>query len=383
MTAFSDMKLSPVRMEVLQKQGIKKPTEIQVRAIPEILAGRDIIAQSQTGTGKTLAFLLPIFEMIQADDKHIQGLIITPTRELALQITEVANMLNANGALGVLALYGGQDIQKQLRKLNRGVHLIIATPGRLLDHMDRESSDFSKLKTLVLDEADQMLHLGFRPEVDMIMRLTPKKKQVLCFSATLDSKVKKIAYRNMTDPVEISAQEKTVTLEAIAQLIVKTSDRNKKADLIEKLEADSPFMAIIFCRTKRRVNALDMALSQNGYNCEKLHGDLTQKKRERIMKAFRDLKIQYLIATDVAARGLDISGVTHIYNYDMPETPEIYIHRIGRTGRAGETGKATTFVTPGDEETLQAIESQTRQKLDVEFMTTKASVYAEMCQKSK
>jgi superfamily II DNA/RNA helicase len=383
MTAFSDMKLSPVRMEVLQKQGIKKPTEIQVRAIPEILAGRDIIAQSQTGTGKTLAFLLPIFEMIQADDKHIQGLIITPTRELALQITEVANMLNANGALGVLALYGGQDIQKQLRKLNRGVHLIIATPGRLLDHMDRESSDFSKLKTLVLDEADQMLHLGFRPEVDMIMRLTPKKKQVLCFSATLDSRVKKIAYRNMTDPVEISAQEKTVTLEAIAQLIVKTSDRNKKADLIEKLEADSPFMAIIFCRTKRRVNALDMALSQNGYNCEKLHGDLTQKKRERIMKAFRDLKIQYLIATDVAARGLDISGVTHIYNYDMPETPEIYIHRIGRTGRAGETGKATTFVTPGDEETLQAIESQTRQKLDVEFMTTKASVYAEMCQKSK
>lgn len=181
MTAFSDMKLSPARIDTLRKQGIKKPTEIQMRAIPEILAGRDIIAQSQTGTGKTLAFLLPIFEMIEAGDRHIQGLIITPTRELALQITEVAKMLNADDALGVLALYGGQDIQKQLRKLNRGVHLIIATPGRLLDHMDRESSDFSHLKTLVLDEADQMLHLGFRPEVDMIMRMTPKKSKFFVF----------------------------------------------------------------------------------------------------------------------------------------------------------------------------------------------------------
>lgn len=301
--------------------------------------------------------------------KKVQGLIVTPTRELAIQITEVANMLNQDDALGVLSAYGGQDIGKQLKKLKNNIHLIIATPGRLLDHMRRESIDLNGLKMLVLDEADQMLHLGFRPEIDMIMRLTPKKKQVLCFSATMDSKVKKIAYRNMDHPVEITIQKKSITLDAIEQRIVKTTDRKKQNDLKTVLEEDHPFMAIIFCRTKRRVDALEMALAQSGYDCEKLHGDLTQKKRERIMKGFRDLKFQFLIATDVAARGLDISGVTHIYNYDMPENPEIYIHRIGRTGRAGDEGIATTFATPRDQNLLSDIEKAIKMDLPKRFIS--------------
>jgi len=366
---FSDLQVNEQLVTLLNQQGIKEPTPIQQEALPAIMNGSDIIAQSQTGTGKTLAFLLPMFQKFDSSSNKVQGLIVTPTRELAIQITEVANMLNHDDSFGILSAYGGQDIGKQLKKLKNNIHLIIATPGRLLDHMRRETIKFDGLKMLVLDEADQMLHLGFRPEIDMIMRLTPKKKQVLCFSATMDSKVKKIAYQNMTDPIEITVKKKAVTLDAIDQLVIKTTDRKKQDDLKTKIDEDNPFMAIIFCRTKRRVDALEMALTQSGYNCEKLHGDLPQNKRERIMKAFRDLKYQFLIATDVAARGLDISGVTHIYNYDMPENPEIYIHRIGRTGRAGEEGIATTFATPRDGSLLKDIERTIKMNLPERFIS--------------
>ena len=369
MLSFANLNVNENLVALLKKKGIKEPTQIQQEALPAIMNGSDIIAQSQTGTGKTLAFLLPMFQEFDPTSKKVQGLIVTPTRELAIQITEVANMLNHDDAFGILSAYGGQDIGKQLKKLKNNIHLIIATPGRLLDHMRRESIDLNGLKMLVLDEADQMLHLGFRPEIDMIMRLTPKKKQVLCFSATMDSKVKKIAYRNMDHPVEITVQKKNVTLDAIDQRIVKTTDRKKQNDLKTVLEEDHPFMAIIFCRTKRRVDALEIALVQSGYDCEKLHGDLTQKKRERIMKGFRDLKFQFLIATDVAARGLDISGVTHIYNYDMPENPEIYIHRIGRTGRAGDEGLATTFATPRDQALLADIEKTIKMDLPKRYIS--------------
>ncbi len=377
MQNFNALQLSDNLVDLLKKQGIKEPTPIQSEAIPAVLNGADIIAESQTGTGKTLAFLLPMFESFDPNSKKVQGLIVTPTRELAIQITEVAKMLNADESFGILAAYGGQDIARQLKKLKNGIHLIIATPGRLLDHMRRETVDFNSLKMLVLDEADQMLHLGFRPEIDMILRLTPKKKQLLCFSATMDPKVKKIAYGNMNNPVEISVKKKAVTLDAIDQLVIKTTDRKKQDDLKLKLDEDKPFMAIIFCRTKRRVDALDVALTQGGYDVERLHGDLTQPKRERIMKRFRDLKIQFLIATDVAARGLDISGVTHIYNYDIPENPEIYIHRIGRTGRAGETGIATTFVAPKDEFLLLDIEKAIKMKLPVRYLSLDPVAYAE------
>lgn len=375
MLTFKDLNIGEHWTQLLKKKGIQSPTPIQAEAIPAILGGADIIAQSQTGTGKTLAFLLPMFQTFDQKENHIQGLIVTPTRELALQITEVARMLNQDESLGILALYGGQDIARQLKKLRGGVHLIIATPGRLLDHLGRETVDLKHLKTFVLDEADQMLLMGFKPEIETILRLTPKKKQMLCFSATMDSKVKKIAYRYMQDPQELSIQKETVTLEAIGQRIIKTTDRRKQDDLITVLTEDQPFMAIIFCRTKRRVDALELALSQAGFDCARLHGDMTQAKRERVMKQFRDLKIQYLIATDVASRGLDISGVTHIYNYDMPESPEAYIHRIGRTGRAGETGIATTFAAPRDEETLRDIETAVKMSLPVAYKSVDRELY--------
>lgn len=355
---FSKLGISNELVNVLNKSGIKTPTEIQDRSIEFILQGKDVIAEAQTGTGKTLAFLLPLFENINPKINAIQGLILTPTRELAIQITNEAEKLKMGKDINILAAYGGKDVSSQLKKLKNDIHLIIATPGRLLDHIERKSVNLSKLKTFVLDEADQMLLMGFRNEVDSIMKHTPKKLQTLCFSATMDSAVKKLAYRYMNDPVVISVKKEEVNLEAINQEVVETTDRWKQVSLFEALNEDNPFMAIIFCRTKRRADALEMSMKQNKFNCEKIHSDVPQNKRERIMKAFRNADIQYLIATDVAARGIDISGITHIYNYDIPETPESYIHRIGRTGRAGESGYTCCFIDPKNSRTLSEIEEK-------------------------
>lgn len=347
----------------LNQIGIKIPTPIQQQAIPLILNKKDIIAQSQTGTGKTLAFLLPIFENINPKENNIQGLIITPTRELAIQITESAKKLNHSNQINILAAYGGKDIKSQLNKLKRSIHLVIATPGRLLDHLDRDSINLSKLKTLVIDEADQMLLMGFKNEMEAIIKETNKKRQTLCFSATMDSDVKKLAYRHTKEPTEIIIKNKEITLDTIRQEVVETTDRHKKEALCKVLDKDNPFMAIIFCRTKRRVDALEESLSIEGYNCKKLHSDISQSKRERIMRSFRKADIQYLIATDVASRGLDITGITHIYNYDIPETSEDYIHRIGRTGRAGENGYTCMFVDPKNIKTLEEIENHINYKI--------------------
>lgn len=350
-------------IKVLNKMGVKEPTPIQQESIPFILNGKDVIAEAQTGTGKTLAFLLPLFLNIKENDKNVQGLIISPTRELAIQITEEANKLKEGKDINILSIYGGQDINRQLKKLKGGVQLVIATPGRLLDHLKKGTINLSKLKTLVLDEADQMLFMGFRNEIDSIMKETPKKHQVLCFSATIDSKVKKLAYRYMNDPVSISIEKEQVTLENIKQEVVETTDRWKFDSLCKVLDIDNPFMAIIFCRTKRRVDKLEEELYQKGYNCKKIHSDIPQPKRERIMKSFRNADIQYLIATDVAARGLDVTGVTHVYNYDIPENVEGYIHRIGRTGRAKESGYTCLFIDPKNSNMLKQIEETIEYKI--------------------
>jgi len=340
----------------LKKQGIKTPTPVQDLTMDTILAGNDIIAEAQTGTGKTLAFLLPMFQNLKKDTKHVQGLVLTPTRELALQITEEAKKLAIDSDVKILAVYGGQDLGSQLKKLNKNVDLIIATPGRLIDHMSRENIDLSHLTTFVIDEADQMFHYGFKNEIETILKKTNPNRQLLCFSATLDSKIKKLAYRYMNNPNEMLIKKETVTLDTIDQKVVKSSDRWKMEALMAELDKSSPYLAIIFCRTKRRADKLEHEMSVKKYNCAKLHGDMPQSARQRSMKSFRTAKIQYLIATDVASRGLDVTGVTHIYNYDIPETSETYIHRIGRTGRMGETGSAITFVTPKDEDLLKEIE---------------------------
>lgn len=355
---FKQLGISDNITSILKTSGIINPTEIQEKSIKDILNGKDIIAEAQTGTGKTLAFLLPIFENIKPNSKDIECLIITPTRELALQITEESEKLKQGKEIGVLAMYGGKDIGSQLNKLKGNIQIIIATPGRLLDHIKRKTVDLKKLKTIVIDEADQMLLMGFRNEIDSIMKERPKKVQTLCFSATMDSAVKKLAYRYMKEPVVISVKKEEVTLDNIKQEVVETTDRLKREALCTVLDEDNPFMAIIFCRTKRRADELEVVMHRKGYNCKVIHSDIPQNKRERIMKSFRNADIQYLIATDVASRGLDISGVDNIYNYDIPEKVETYIHRIGRTGRAGEKGYTCLFVDPKDSRILNDIEKQ-------------------------
>lgn len=361
---FKDLGISESLINVLKTSGINEATPIQEKAIEIIKNGRDVIGEAQTGTGKTLAFLLPIFENVSLEDDNVQALIITPTRELALQITDEANKLKKAKDINILAAYGGKDIASQIRKLNRNIHMIIATPGRLLDHLERKTVDLSKLKTLVIDEADQMLLMGFKKEVEDIIKEIPKTHQTLCFSATLDSDVKKLAYKYMINPVSVSVEKESVTLSTIKQNVVETTDRHKQEALFKVLDEDRPYMAIIFCRTKIRADKLEEDMHTKGYNCEKLHSDILQSKRERIMKNFRKGDIQYLIATDVAARGLDISGVGHIYNYDIPENAESYIHRIGRTGRAGETGYTCLFVAPKDIKLLDDIEVAIGFKID-------------------
>ncbi|MBE6050984.1 MAG: DEAD/DEAH box helicase [Clostridium sp.] len=354
---FNELGISSDIVNILNKNGIKVPTAIQEQCIGTIKSGKDVIAEADTGTGKTLGFLLPIIENINISSKDTQCLILTPTRELAIQIAKESEKLKEAKNINILAAYGGKDIGSQLKKLKNNIHLIIATPGRLLDHLKRGSINLSKLKTFVLDEADQMLLMGFKNEVEDIKKYCSKKHQTLCFSATMDSAVKKLAYRYMKDPSVISVKTDNRPLDNIIQEVVETTDRWKQDSLIKVLNSDNPFMAVIFCRTKRRADNLEMGLSQAGFNCAKIHSDVPQNKRERIMKNFREAKIQYLIATDVAARGIDVAGVTHIYNYDIPETCESYIHRIGRTGRAGEKGYTCLFIDPKNLNMLKEIEN--------------------------
>ncbi|WP_343287827.1 DEAD/DEAH box helicase [Turicibacter bilis] len=360
---FKDLGISEPLVQVLKKSGITTPTPIQEECIPLIKDYKDVIAQAQTGTGKTLAFLLPLFENISLDVFATQALIITPTRELALQITEEANQLAKGKAINVLAAYGGRNIGSQLNKLKGTIHLIIATPGRLIDHIERGTIDLNKIKTVVIDEADQMLLMGFRNEVDQILRATPRNRQTLCFSATMAPNVKKLAYHYTYSPTMVTIEPKKVTIDTIRQEVIETTDRWKADTLCQVLEEDNPFLAIIFARTKRRADELFAKMKKRGFNVQVIHSDIAQNKRERILKSFRNADLQYLIATDVASRGLDISGVTHIYNYDVPETPEIYIHRIGRTGRAGEDGYTCMFVAPKDNLEFNMIERKLRRNL--------------------
>ena len=354
---FKDLKINTKLVDELKKNGITTPTKVQVNVIPEIINKNDVIGKSKTGSGKTLAFLLPILQRIDSNSKSTEVLILSPTRELAIQITEEANKFNIND-IGILAAYGGKDVGSQLKKLNKGINLIIATPGRLLDHLERKSINLSKLNTVVIDEADQMLLMGFRNEIEKIMSYAPKKLQTLCFSATIDSKVKKLAYRYMNNPTIIDITENEESeIPNIKQEVVKTTDRWKVDALVKILEEDNPFMSIIFCRTKRRADELEVKLAAKGIKAAKIHSDVPQNKREKIMKSFRDCEIQFLIATDVASRGIDVTGVTHIYNYDAPESVESYIHRIGRTARAGDSGYTCLITDPKNYTILEEIEN--------------------------
>lgn len=365
LTSFTELGVRTIIQKQLQSNGITKPTSIQKETIPVLLEGKDVIAQAQTGTGKTLAFLLPILEKIDSNNPNVQALIVTPTRELALQITsELKYFTSKLENVNALAVYGGQDVEQQMKRLKGSIHIVISTPGRLLDHMRRGTINLSQVSMLVLDEADQMLHLGFLPEVKEIIEELPSNRQTMLFSATMTKQVRSIAHDYMKKPIDIRVKNKQITVEEIDQIVVETTDRAKQASLRMMMDQYRPFLAIIFCRTKRRANTLNEALKGYGYETEELHGDLSQAKREKVMKLFREAKLQYLVATDVAARGIDVEGITHVFNYDIPHDVESYIHRIGRTGRAGGKGMAITFVAPKDRPYLDLIEKGIRHKIE-------------------
>ncbi|MDQ6600047.1 DEAD/DEAH box helicase [Bacillus salipaludis] len=359
MPDFISLGISKELTETLRSFGIATPTPIQKQSIPVVMKGKDVIAQAQTGTGKTFAFILPILEKLDANALHVQALIVTPTRELALQITdEINKMIQDIENVNVLAVYGGQDVEKQLKKLEKNVQIVVGTPGRLLDHIRRGTLDLSRVHFLVLDEADQMLHIGFLGEVEDIIKETPKSRQTMLFSATIPDEVRNLAKKHMREPEYIQVEKRQGPAANVKQIAIHTIDRAKQATLIQLVETHRPFLAVIFCRTKRRVSKLFGILKAHGFSCDELHGDLSQAKREQVMKRFRDAEIQLLIATDVAARGLDVEGVTHVFNYDIPQDAESYVHRIGRTGRAGMKGLAITFYSSADRPTLDMIEKE-------------------------
>lgn len=362
--SFSALGVAPELTVLLKENGIASPTPVQRQTIPMLLQDKDVIAQAQTGTGKTLAFALPMLQRVNVNKEQVQALILTPTRELAIQITaEIKKLAPVVGA-SVLAAYGGQDVDAQIRKLQRAPHIVVATPGRLIDHMNRGTINLGKLSMLVLDEADQMLHMGFLTEVESIITQTPRARQTMLFSATMPDAIRKLASEYMNAPENVQIRSTNVTLDNIRQLVVGTTDRAKQDALIHLLEQHQPYLAVIFCRTKVRAKKLNEALQDHGFESDELHGDLTQAKREQVMKRFRDAKLQVLVATDVAARGLDVEGVTHVYNYDVPQDAEIYIHRIGRTGRAGHKGFAVTLATPYDVSKLALIEKGIEARLE-------------------
>ncbi|MGI8314961.1 DEAD/DEAH box helicase [Halobacillus mangrovi] len=367
--SFEEIGVSPVLIEKLKHQGIATPTPVQGQAIPLVKKGHDVIAQAQTGTGKTFAFVVPILEKVDPAKDYVQGLIVTPTRELALQITREVEKLKPE-AVQVLAVYGGQDVAKQAHRLNGKAHIVIATPGRLLDHMRRETVSLDAAQQVVLDEADQMLEAGFLPDVQEILKKTPEDRQTLLFSATITHQVQSLAKKFLREPKRVTVKAEQVTLTGIKQMVYETTDRAKQDTLITIMSEHRPFLAVIFCRTKRRAKKLNEALVSRGFESDELHGDLSQAKREKVMQRFREAKIQYLVATDVAARGLDVEGVTHVFNYDIPQDPESYIHRIGRTGRAGGKGLAITFAAPKDKQALRDIEKLIQQKLERRSLET-------------
>ena len=356
MDNFLQLGISSKITKQLEKQGISSPTPVQTKSIPKIIEGRDLIAQAQTGTGKTLAFVLPILENINPKNPYIEALIITPTRELAIQITKEINNLLTSKDANVLAVYGGQDVDRQIRNLKKQISIVVATPGRLLDHLERGTINLSRVKQFVLDEADEMLHMGFLPDIEKIIQHLNRKRQTMLFSATIPKEILSLSKRYTINPITLFIEGNNITLDKVKQIAVPTSDRGKFGILCTLLDEHSPFLAIVFCRTKRRASALNDKLKAQKYISDELHGDLSQAKRERVIKNFRNAKLVILVATDVAARGLDVEGVTHIFNYDIPADAESYIHRIGRTARAGDYGHAITLFTPKDRKYLDAIE---------------------------
>lgn len=376
MMKFSDFQLSQELEKAILAMGFEEPTPIQAQAIPIAMKGKDLIGQAQTGTGKTTAFGVPLIEKSTIKEEGIQGLVIAPTRELAVQVAEELNRIGNAKGIRTLPIYGGQDIGRQIRALKKRPQIIAATPGRLIDHIERKTIRLNNIHTVVLDEADEMLNMGFIEDIEKILAGITSEYQTLLFSATMPKRIQNLAERFMQEPEMVRVKSKEVTVTNIEQQYFEVPEKQKFDVLCSLLDIESPELAIIFGRTKKRVDELSEALIKRGYLVEGIHGDIPQAKREQVIRRFKDQTIDIMVATDVAARGLDISGVSHVYNFDIPQDPESYVHRIGRTGRAGKKGIAITFVTPRELDHLRAIESVTKKKITRKPVPTFSEVLA-------
>jgi ATP-dependent RNA helicase DeaD len=365
MATFADLGLSRPILQSLQHLGYEEPTPIQEQAIPELLAGRDVIGQAQTGTGKTAAFGLPLLEYVDPEDPEVQALVLTPTRELCIQVTQALRAYGERRGVEVVAVFGGAPIRSQQAQLRQGAQVVVGTVGRVMDLMSRHSLVLSDARFVVLDEADEMLDLGFLEDVEKILSRTPSGKQTSLWSATMPPPIKRLAEEFMYDPVTIKVKAPTLTVDTVDQFFVEVGDREKADALARVLKSEDPEQAIIFVRTKIGADRLARSLNDKGVRVKALHGDMSQGSRDGVMIAFKDGRERLLVATDIAARGLDISGVSHVINYDMPNSPEVYVHRIGRTGRVGRSGRAITLVTPRQRRELQAVERHANTEIEV------------------
>ncbi|EPC86720.1 ATP-dependent RNA helicase, partial [Lacticaseibacillus paracasei subsp. paracasei Lpp126] len=360
---FKELGLDHDLLKAIAQSGFEEATPIQAETIPLVLAGKDVIGQAQTGTGKTAAFGLPILQNIDKADRSIQALVISPTRELAIQTQEELYRLGQDKKIKVQAVYGGADIRRQIRQLSEHPQIVVGTPGRILDHIGRHTLKLQNLKVLVLDEADEMLDMGFIDDIEKIVEQMPTARQTLLFSATIPASIMRLTNKFMHEPVTVKIKAKELTADTVEQYYVRAKDYEKFDVMTRLFDVQDPDLALIFGRTKRRVDELTRGLKARGYRAEGIHGDLTQQKRMSVLRQFKSGQLDFLVATDVAARGLDISGVTHVYNYDIPQDPDSYVHRIGRTGRAGHKGVSVTFVTPNEIEYLHTIEDLTKKRM--------------------
>lgn len=361
---FSELGLNDALLKAIKRSGFEEATPIQEQTIPFALAGKDVIGQAQTGTGKTAAFGLPILQNINKKEKAIQAVIIEPTRELAIQTQEELFRLGRDEHAHVQVVYGGADIGRQIRSLKHHVpSILVGTPGRLLDHLKRKTINLEDVNTVVLDEADEMLDMGFIQDIESILKYAKHRNQVLLFSATMPKPILRIGEKFMNNPEIVQIKAKELTADLIDQYFVRAKESEKFDIMCRLIDVQGPDLALVFGRTKRRVDELTRGLQARGYNAAGIHGDLSQSRRMTVLKRFREGKLDILVATDVAARGLDISGVTHVYNYDIPQDPDSYVHRIGRTGRAGQNGISVTFVTPNEIGYMRTIEQLTKKKM--------------------
>lgn len=373
---FENLNLRPELMQAITELGFENPTPIQERAIPALIAGGDVLGQAQTGTGKTAAFAFPLLEKIDFERRSVQGLILAPTRELASQVAEAIFQYGKHAGARVLAIYGGSSYARQIKRLEGGVHIVVGTPGRVIDLIDKGALDLSGVRYLVLDEADEMLKMGFIDDVETILKATPTERQTALFSATLPPMIRQLAQKYMHTPETVTIEHKTLTVPAIEQRYYLVDDASKLAAVARLLEVEEITSALIFVRTKLGAAQLADDLLSRSFAVEALHGDMAQDARETVMKRFRRGQISVLVATDVAARGLDIEDMSHVINYDVPYDAEDYVHRIGRTGRAGKAGVAITLVTPRERRWLRTIEGFTGQRIQQATLPPPAAVYA-------